>query len=313
MFKIAYCAGHYLNTPGKRIPKELDKTETREWVLNNRVADYFGLAATWYEDVITYRVDDCTGKHFLDIPDRTAEANEWGADLYIDIHHNAAGKIFNGGGVEAFSCPGSKKGKEYRDAIYRAVIAAGGLKGNRSTPCQEKRFDSLTMTKMPAVLIEYGYMDSTVDASVILTDAYAQKVAFATMDAIAKLRGLKKKNFPDCPESSVKAEQNKEQYSLEQFREDLSKALGVAPGSSNAEILAKTVTLSINKNSDHPAVKPVQRRLAALGYTVVGTATGVADVRFLAAVCALQDDSRCWVDGEITERRKTWQVLLEME
>ena len=45
MFKIAYCAGHYLGTAGKRVPKELDKAETREWVLNDRVADAFCAAA----------------------------------------------------------------------------------------------------------------------------------------------------------------------------------------------------------------------------------------------------------------------------
>ena len=45
MFKIAYCAGHYINTPGKRLPKELDIDETREWVLNDRVADAFAEAA----------------------------------------------------------------------------------------------------------------------------------------------------------------------------------------------------------------------------------------------------------------------------
>jgi hypothetical protein len=39
-FKIAYCAGHYLGTPGKRVPKALDPNETREWTLNDRVADY---------------------------------------------------------------------------------------------------------------------------------------------------------------------------------------------------------------------------------------------------------------------------------
>ena len=203
MLKIAFCAGHYLGTAGKRIPRALDKNEAKEWVLNNRVADYFGLAATWYEGVTTYRTDDSTGKTFVDIPERVAQANNWGADLYIDIHHNAAGRVFHGGGVEVFSYPGSVKGKQYRDAIYAAVIAAGGLKGNRSNPLQEKKFDTLVLAKMPAVLIEYGYMDSTVDAPVILTDEYAQKVAFATMEAIAKLHGLKKKAFPDGPASLV--------------------------------------------------------------------------------------------------------------
>lgn len=208
-FKIAYCAGHYLGTPGKRLPNELDTAQTREWVLNDRVARRFAEAASQYEGVALLRTDDSTGKTFIDIPERTAKANAWGADLYLDMHHNAAGKIFSGGGVVAFCYPGSAVGRKYRDAIYEAVIAAGGLKGNRSEPLQEKKFDSLALSKMPAVLIEYGFMDSSTDAPVILTDAYAELVACATMAGIAKAAGLKKK---------VTAETNpntKEGYTLE--------------------------------------------------------------------------------------------------
>ena len=192
-FKIAYCAGHYLNTAGKRLPAALDKNETREWVLNDRVADHFATAASEYEGVELLRTDDPTGKTFIDIPVRTKKANDWGADIYLDLHHNAAGKVFSGGGVCAFSYPGSTKGKEYRDAIYNAVIAAGDLKGNRAQPLQEKAYDSLRYANAPAVLMEYGFMDSTVDAPVILTDAYSKLVAYATMEGIAKVAGLKKK------------------------------------------------------------------------------------------------------------------------
>ncbi len=316
MFKLAFCAGHYLGTPGKRIPKTLDKNETLEWVLNNRIADYLGLAATWYEDVVSYRTDDCTGKNFVDIPERVAQANAWGADLYIDIHHNAAGRIFDGGGVEIFSYPGSLESRKYRDAIYRQVIANGGLKGNRSAPLQEKKFDSLRLTQMPAVLVEYGYMDSRVDAPVILTDDYARKVAFATMEAIAKLHGFKKKDFPDAPESVKNAHRTKEtvrEYSTEDFVRDVQTAIGAeVDGIAGPETLCKTVTLSQYKNATHPVVAAVQKRLAALGYNV-GTATGVADVKFTAAVIDFQRAYRCWDDGEITAKNKTWQKLLGME
>lgn len=214
MFKIAYCSGHYIGTAGKRLPKELDKNETREWTLNDRVAQYFALAAKEYEDVALYRTDDETGKTFVDIPQRVEQANDWGAALYVDMHHNAAGKIFSGGGVEAFCYPGSADGKKYRDAIYEAVVAAGGLKGNRATPLQEKAFDSLSLTKMPAVLVEYGYMDSSVDAPVILTDEYARKVGYATMEGIAKIAGLKK--IPKAEPAPA--------YTKEQFIKDLKAA-----------------------------------------------------------------------------------------
>lgn len=197
MFKIAYSAGHYLDTPGKRLPKELDKNETREWVLNDRVADHFAAAAAEYEGVQLLRTDDPTGKTFLDLPDRAKKANDWKADLYLDIHHNAAGRVFSGGGVESYCYPDSVRGKVFRDAVYDAVIAAGGLRGNRANPKQEKKFDILALSYMPAVLMEYGYMDSAADAPVILTDAYAKKVAQGTMAGIAKAAGLKKKAAPE--------------------------------------------------------------------------------------------------------------------
>lgn len=191
-FKIAYCAGHYSNTPGKRCLASLDPNETREWVLNDRVADHFARAALEYEGVELLRTDDSTGKSNISIESRTKKANDWGADLYVDMHHNAGINGGSGGGVVAFCYPGSSQGKKYRDAIYEAVIAAGGLKGNRSQPLQEKKFDSLALTDMTAVLVEYGFMDSRTDAPVILDEAYSKVVAYATMEGIAKVAGLKK-------------------------------------------------------------------------------------------------------------------------
>ena len=193
MFKIAYCAGHCLSTPGKRVPAALDKAQTREWVLNDRVARYFNLAALEYEGVETMRTDDSTGKKEIEIKDRTAAANQWGADFYLDIHHNAGIDLGNGGGVTAYSYPGSAEGRKYRDAIYDAVISAGGLKGNRSNPKKENAYKSLKLTKCTACLIEYGFMDSRTDYPIISTEEYAKAVGYATMEGIAKVAGLKKK------------------------------------------------------------------------------------------------------------------------
>lgn len=209
-FKVAFCAGHYKYTAGKRVPKYLDPEETREWVINDRVADHFARAALEYEGVEILRTDDPTGENFVDIPERTAAANRWEADIYIDIHHNAGINGGSGGGVCAFSYPGSVKGREYRDAIYDAVIAAGGLKGNRAQPLQEERFDSLRYSYMPAVLMEYGFMDSKTDAPVILTDEYSKLVAYATMEGIAQVAGLVKKK----PEQLVKGDYTMEMRNL---------------------------------------------------------------------------------------------------
>ena len=304
-FKIAYCAGHDLNTPGKRCLKSIDPNETREWVLNDRVARYFAQAAKEYEGVELLRTDDPTGKTFIDIPARTAKANAWGADLYIDMHHNAGIKGGSGGGTVVFSYPGSVNGAKYAKSVYEAIINGVGLKGNRSEPVQEKAFDSLRLSNMAAILIEYGFMDSKVDTPVILTDVHAKLAGYATMEGVAKVAGLKKK--------AVNVDKPAEGYSLEQFVRDVQAAIGAkVDGTAGPETLSKTVTISASKNRTHPVVKAVQKRLLALGYTDVGTADGVAGPKFTKAVKAFQKDNDCVVDGEITESNKTWRKLLGM-
>ena len=194
MFKLAIGAGHYLGTAGRRVPAALDPAQTKEWQLNNRVAEYVAEAAQQYEDVELLRVDDPTGKVMISLDDRCKAANDWGADFCLSIHHNAyTGKPWKGGGVVAFSAPKDSKSAVYRNAIYDAVVAAGGLRGNRASPKQEKAYKALTLTDAPAVLVEYGFMDSKTDAPVILTEEYAKAVGYATMEAIAKVANLKKK------------------------------------------------------------------------------------------------------------------------
>ena len=110
------------------------------------------------------------------------------------------------------------------------------------------------------------------------------------------------------------AEVVKPAYTQAQFIKDVQKACGAAvDGIAGPETLAKTVTLSAGKNRRHAAVKPVQMWLKELGYPEVGEADGIAGVKFTAAVCAFQKANKCWVDGEITARNKTWKKLLGMK
>lgn len=192
-FKLAIDAGHYLGTAGKRLPKKLDPNQTREWTLNDRVADYLEEAAALYQGVELKRVDDPTGKKSISLAARCKAANNWGADLYLSVHHNAGINLGSGGGIVAYAYREGTTAAKYRDAIYNACIAAGGLKGNRSDPTQAKNFYVLTHTNAPAVLMEYGFMDSTADAPVILTEAYARAMGYATAAAIAAQAGLAQK------------------------------------------------------------------------------------------------------------------------
>lgn len=298
-FKIAYGAGHFLQEPGRRIPVALDLEQTREWTLNDRVARHFAQAAALYEDVELLRTDDPTGQDDPGLRERCRRANAFDADFCLSVHHNAGANLTSAGGIVAYSHYGSAKGAAYRDGIYNACITAGGLKGNRAEPKQEAGFYVLKYTNMPCVLMEYGFMDSAADAPVILEDAYSKLVAYATMEGIARVAGLKRKI---------------DAYTLEQFVRDVQKAVGATvDGIAGPQTLAGTVTVSAKKNTAHPVVRAVQKRLAALGYTQVGEADGIAGKKFDAAVRAFQKDNGCVADGEMTAKNKTWRKILKME
>lgn len=102
-------------------------------------------------------------------------------------------------------------------------------------------------------------------------------------------------------------------YTLTQFITDVQKACGAGvDGLAGAKTLAATVTISKSKNRRHAVVIAVQKRLAALGYTQVGTADGVTGAKFDAALKAFQAANGCIQDGEATAKGQTWQKLLGM-
>lgn len=103
-------------------------------------------------------------------------------------------------------------------------------------------------------------------------------------------------------------------YTQDQFVRDLQTALGVTvDGIAGKQTLNATPTLSSRINRKHAAVRPVQKRLYALGYTVVGEADGIAGEKFTNAVRKYQGAHGCVIDGEITARAKTWRVLLGLD
>lgn len=193
-FKLAISAGHYLGTPGKRCLKSLDPNETREWWLNNRIAVHLEKILADYDGIEILRVDDTTGKKDVTLAERTTKANAWGADFYLSIHHNAGINGGKGGGIVAFAYTNPQAASlEWQKALYDSAIKHTGLKGNRATPLARKNLHEVRETKMPAVLMECGFMDSVVDVGQILADAFAQKMAKALAEVIIEKSGATKK------------------------------------------------------------------------------------------------------------------------
>ncbi len=194
MFKLALNAGHGINTAGKRCLKSLDPNETREWFLNNRICCKIQENLSKYNGIEIKRMDDTTGQIDKTIATRTKNANSFGADLYLSIHHNAGINGGSGGGIMAFTYLSVDKTTiDWQKYFYDAAIAHTGLKGNRASPIARADFGECRLTSMPAVLMECGFMDSTTDTPIILTEEFAEKIALAFSDTIIKRCGLKLK------------------------------------------------------------------------------------------------------------------------
>lgn len=193
MFKIALTAGHYKYTAGKRCMKALDPGETREWVLNNRIATKVENLLMQYEGYKLLRTDDPKGEMAISLDERTSKANKFGADIYVSIHHNAGINGGKGGGIVVYTY--TKVGaatKEWQKELYNSLIKHTGLKGNRSEPLKTANLAECRQTSMPAVLLELGFMDSATDVPIILSEDYANKCAEAIVEVLVKKGNLKK-------------------------------------------------------------------------------------------------------------------------
>ena len=194
MFKLALNAGHGLYTAGKRCKKSLDPKQTREWWLNDRICDKIEDILSDYDGIKVLRIDDTKGQTDVPLADRVKKANDFDADFYLSIHHNAGINGGSGGGLVAYVYKkASKASLEWQNVLYNAAITATGLKGNRSQPKATANFYENRMTAMPSVLMECGFMDSKTDVPIILSDDFADKLARAICDVIVDRAGATRK------------------------------------------------------------------------------------------------------------------------
>lgn len=191
MAKIAIDAGHGLYTSGKRCLKSLDANQTREWVLNDRVADALGAYLKSAGHTIL-RVDDTDGSTDISLANRVRTANNWKADAYISVHHNAGIGGGSGGGTVVYvskNC--SSKSVQLQNAIYKHAIEDCGLKGNRSDGTLASNFYVIKNTNSPAILIEVGFMDSKTDIKYILNPEWSKKMGVAIAKGVCDVYGGK--------------------------------------------------------------------------------------------------------------------------
>ncbi|MFS0562634.1 N-acetylmuramoyl-L-alanine amidase [Terribacillus sp. 179-K 1B1 HS] len=187
-YKVAICAGHGGNgsTPGKRTP-----AGEYEWNFNNTVVNA-AIAKMKDYGITVLRTDDASGKTDVPLKTRTNKANNWGADAYVSVHHNAnTGKWGDWTGVETYTYTGSQpKSEKLANAVHPRIVSAMGLR-DRGT--KKANLHIVRETKMPAILTEGGYMDSNIDIKKMRDNAVLRKQGEAIADGVAEYFGIKVK------------------------------------------------------------------------------------------------------------------------
>lgn len=192
---ICLDAGHGIKTTGKEVPSYMPVLAgTKEWKLNNDVASMIEKLLLKYENVKVIRLDDVTGKIDVPLSERVSKANKNNVDIVISCHHNAGIKGGVGGGLEIYRYVKSQKfTKQMQKELYNSILKETGNKGNRSNPLKEANFYILKHTTAPAVLIEFGFMDSMIDIFEIAQPEWAEKCARGVVNWLIKHFNLKKK------------------------------------------------------------------------------------------------------------------------
>lgn len=185
--KIGLDAGHGLRTAGKQTPNGI-----KEWTLNDKVRDKVVAILKDY-DVEIINTDNDEGNVDEKLTARRVMYVNAKVNAAASIHHNAFkgtwGKATGVGVYVDKNC--TAEDMRLAEAIYKRLVEYTGLKGRG---IKKENFTVINQNKVPAVLIEGGFMDSTIDYPVITSekgqDAYARAVA----EGLIEFLELKKKS-----------------------------------------------------------------------------------------------------------------------
>lgn len=175
---IVIDAGHGMCTSGKQT---LDGQ--KEWELNSRIATLLCAMLT-ASGIRVYRADDISGATDIKLDKRVKLANDNNVDMYLSIHHNAGIKGGKGGGTTVYYYSTNPVRKTQAERLYKCVVNETNLIGNRAQKVIKNNFYVLRKTKMPAFLIENGFMDSVTDLPIIKSEYHAEATAIGLYNFI---------------------------------------------------------------------------------------------------------------------------------
>ncbi|MDU4698167.1 MAG: N-acetylmuramoyl-L-alanine amidase family protein [Paenibacillus sp.] len=132
-------------------------------------------------DVVMTRTTDVT----MSLQDRVKVANDLGASVFVSIHGNSIDPPSNPSGSETYYT--RDESIPLANVMHRHLVTATGLadRGVRKSSLHVTR-----ETKMPAVLLEVGYLSNKNDANLMYTEEFQQRVAEGVAAGIKEYLGL---------------------------------------------------------------------------------------------------------------------------
>lgn len=119
---------------------------------------------------------------FIELSDRARMANAAKADLFVSIHCNSVEGNARATGMEVYHYThASEASKHAARAIYDKLLPVSGLRGRG---VKADNFAVLRETKMPAVLIELGFISNPDDCRKLTDSAWQDDAAQAIADGI---------------------------------------------------------------------------------------------------------------------------------
>ena len=210
-YLVAIDAGHGMTTGGKRsvklssdlyvngvlVRKKGEVIKENEW--NRAVSEYLPKALTRCNIGYMYTAD-MTGKTDVSLSTRSYKANKAGADILISNHYNAIGtasvwQTKAKGLLVLRTKNSSSKSIKLGNLAVKHLAADIDYEYNyglmRDVDMSGFTLAILRQTNMPAILIEYGFMDYEKEAKLMLNPSHQEKCAEAVCKAVCEYFGMK--------------------------------------------------------------------------------------------------------------------------
>ena len=187
---IALDNGHGMRTPGKRTPKWTDGTKSlytkrdymHEWEFNRGVVKRLKVEL----ERNGFRVIEVSPTEIdTSLMRRCRIANEAKADIFVSVHANALGNEWNERvcGIETLTS-GKGEGLRLGKILQKHMVWASGLKDRGMK--DGSWLGVVKNTKMPAALVECGFMDNPAEAKMLNMAEYRQQMAVALCKGICE-------------------------------------------------------------------------------------------------------------------------------